>query len=184
MVCLPRRAFSLVELVVVIVLLAIAAAVVLPRMVSGSGREVRSRADAIASLLSTAARRDSLTSQRVGVEYSLEDAQLRVVVLTSGERGSVWSRDPLTPPVSLGITRVIEATSNGVPLPEEGWRIELAQSGIRPSIQVMVGASPDQDVYRVVLAPGAIEAVIYQGSAALPDETIDLDAAGGEDSAW
>lgn len=63
----PQRGFTLVELLVVLTLLALASAVVLPRFVSSAGPSARSQAAGVASVLRDARQQAIATARPVAV---------------------------------------------------------------------------------------------------------------------
>src|SRR5262249_48867512 len=111
------------EVIVTVVIIAILATAVLPRLAAMGGRETRASALAVGDLISTAARRDSLTSQRVAISFDSERTRLTLTTLvTSPDQGNVaeWREDRLIPAVDLGDTRLVDALADGVPMDAKG----------------------------------------------------------------
>lgn len=178
------RAFSIIEIIVVVVLIGVLATMVVPRIAVFMGRSTQAAAQRAAGVLSAAARRDALTSQRVAVEFDAEAGVLRMVVLT--EDGEAWVRDPLTPAESLGQTRVEQASADSALL-EGSWRVEFSQSQLRPALSLLLTDARGNDPYRVELGARAARAVVSPGrgiGGAELDGAIDLDATGRETQAW
>src|SRR5258706_8186962 len=107
----------MVELIVVVVILVILAAAVGPRLAAMGGREVRASAMEVGDLISVAARRDALTSQRVAIEF--EGDKSRLVLMTmdvapsqGGSPLAEWREDKLIPPVLLGSTKITDASTD------------------------------------------------------------------------
>jgi len=177
-----RRAFSMVEVLVVILILAVLAGAVAPRLASFTALRVAPTARQTGDVLSIAARRDRLTSQRVAIDFA--DGTLRMLVLASSPEGSgsEWREVPLAPPVMLGEVELVSARLDGVELDPEQWRVELAASG-RPVSMVLLLAGPGgKDPWTVELSPEGAAAQVRRGwsSPAFSGSSIELE----EQSAW
>ncbi|MCC6951521.1 MAG: prepilin-type N-terminal cleavage/methylation domain-containing protein [Phycisphaerales bacterium] len=188
-----RSAFSMVEMVVVVVILGVLAMAVVPRMISTRGREVQASALRLADLLTIAARRDSLLSQRIAVEFDARDGRLRLVTLVVPEPESgaaaVWKPDALAPAADIGNARVLEAWADGSSLDPRQWRVELPQNQMRPAIAMVLADAGGQNLWRVDLAPRATRAVVTAGQTPAREgvegsEFIDLDANGQGVTPW
>lgn len=188
-----RSAFSMIEMVVVVVILGVLAMAVVPRMVSTRGREVQATAQRLADLLTIAARRDSLLSQRIAVEYDAREGQLRLMRLISPEPESgaaaVWKADALAPAADIGSSRVVEAWMDGSSLDPKQWRVELPQNQMRPAISMVLADAGGQNLWRVDLAPRATRAVVTAGQQPVRggvegSEFVDLDASGQGVTPW
>jgi type II secretory pathway pseudopilin PulG len=175
--------------IVVVVILVVLAAAVGPRLAAMGGREVKASALAVGDLVSVAARRDALTSQRVALEYDAEAA--RLVLMTMETRGgdasasvADWREDRLMPRVELGGTK-LEALADGVSLAAKGWRVEFPQGSRRPSLEILLSDAKGKEHWRVELPSSAAHAAVSAGNAlGLSDQAVDLDAAGGGTSPW
>lgn len=178
-----RRGFSIVEIIVVLVILSVLAAAVVPRLAAMSGRQARADAEAIVELLSIAARRDDLTSQRVALDFDAERASVRL--LTRRADATEWRQDPLAPDASLRGSFVESVESEGVDLDSRHWRIEFPQASRRPGLSLVVTDDRKQQSWRISLPSGATRAVMAPASSlAAPDGSIDLDAMGKAEEPW
>jgi len=182
------RGFSIVELIVVIVILGVLAAAIAPRLASFGGKQAKADAVVLAELLSIAARRDDVTSQRIAIDYDKERGRVRMLVFapaTDGD-GMVWREDRLAPAAELKATEVENITTDGQKLNNAVWRIEFSQASRRPAIEVLLKDERRGNVWRVDLPAGASRAVVSEGEgvAGLGDGSVDLDLAGKAEEAW
>lgn len=188
----PRpRAFTLIELVVVIVILGIAAAAIAPRFVGGSARSAEVSALALRDVISAVATRSALTGRRVAVacdpSRGIVEAQTR---RTSGAPDdwtapAQWAPDPLTPPASLNDAKITSVRADGQTLDPSRWRVEFDPGARRPALSIGVAQVGGTRSWRIDLAAGAMRADI--GPSDRPDDattTIDLDGAGRAEEAW
>ena len=181
-----RRAFTIIEVIVVAIILAVLAAAVAPRLVAMGGREVRASALAVGDLVSVAARRDTLTSQRVALEFDANNDSLVLMTMQAADdSGAVsWRPDKLMPGVVLGGT-VMQASADGVALDAKGWRVEFPQGSRRPSLEIVLSDAKNKEHWRVNLPSIASHAAVSAGNAqGASDQSIDLDATGGGTSPW
>ena len=178
-----RPGFSIVEIIVVLVIMAVLAAAVVPRLAAMSGRQTRADAETVAELLSIAARRDELTSQRVALDYDADRSSLRL--LTRRTDSGEWRQDPLAPDAQLNGSVVESVESEGVELDSRHFRIEFPQGSRRPSLSLVLTDDRKRESWRVSLSAGASRAALAPASSrVLPDGSIDLDAAGKAEEAW
>ncbi len=188
------RAFTLVELVVVLIILAILAGVIAPRLLSGSSRTAEADVRRAAELVSTAGRRDSLTSQQLAIDYDGASSTLRLLVLrlpsaVDAARGAPaeWVDDPLAMRVELKDVKLLSATTDGAELDPRKFRVEFKQAAVRPSLVMVFGPSEDRPAWTVSLTPGAYRAQVISGEDRFADvdqTTIDLDLAGKSEEPW
>ncbi len=179
----PRRAFSIIELIVVMVILAVLAAATLPRLISMTGRQGRADAEAVAELLSIAGRRDDATSQRVALDYDRDRSTIRLLT-RRGDRGD-WLPDLFSPPVELNGSRVESVQSDGVELDAAHWRIEFPQVTRRPTVTIVLADDSGKGSWRISLASGSTRATMGAATAGVAaDGSVDLDAAGREEDPW
>lgn len=175
----------MVELIVVVVMLGVLAGLVGPRLLGWTHRDTEAAALKLADLLSAAARRDLLSSQRVSIDYDAKRGSARMQVLTVNGRDSSWENDPLVPEVGFGDVKITIATADGVSMNAAGWRVEFSGSVARPAVGVVLAGDRGKETYRVDLASRGARAVVTN-SAVPPDgiEPLDLDAAGKEEAPW
>ena len=166
----------------VVVILVVLAGAIGPRLAAMGGREVRASALSVGDLVSVAARRDALTSQRVALEYDGERSRFVLMTVDAASPG-VWREDKLMPPLDLGDTR-LEASVDGVGLDAKGWRVEFPQGSRRPALQILLSDAKNKEHWRVELPSSAAHAAVSAGnSLGMSDQAVDLDAGGGT-SPW
>lgn len=180
-----RHAFTLIELIVVIVLLGILAAVLAPRLGSNEARRAEQTARSLRNLLSIAAHRDAVSTGRFAIAYDSESnsVTLESFRAPSPDSGGAWLPDPLTPPVALGSLALRDALLDGSALDARAWRIEFPRHQPRPAIELNLEQPSIRAMWTISLLPGAGQASIF-----MPGRTIlrpiDLDAAGTGHTTW
>src|SRR4051812_37381853 len=185
----PRdgRGFTMIEVIVVVVILAVLAGAMAPRLLSMTGREVRASAQAAGDLFSVAARRDVLTSQRVAVDYDADHSRIRLMTLAPSATSTApeWHEDVLMPAVNLGNTQVLAASIDGVPMDPKLWRVEFPQGSRRPVVELTFANSKGKDCWTVTLPSTSDTATVQAGEVRVQaDSSIDLDASGAGSVAW
>lgn len=187
-----RRAFSLVEVIVVCVLLGILAAVAAPRFTNVSGRRAEASVREFAELVSSAAARDQLTGQAVALDYDAATRTLRLYVPAeeTGNNRSLssdagWRPDPLSRGVELDSATVISATQDFEELDVAKWRVEFPRTEPRPRLVITVQQDVGDRRWAIVLTPSGTRASMVDPALAAQDtDSIDLDATGKKSSAW
>lgn len=181
------RAFTLVELIVVILLIALAAGLAAPRLFGGEGRRVAARAEAAAEVLSAAARRDALLSRPVAIAFNREDGVLRVLSLTADDRGRMdWRDDAMMPRADLSEVTLAEIRADGAALDPVQFRLVFDQFEPRPALRLVLTDADGENTRVVELAPTAGQAVVVGAGAEESTLSVaqDLDALGKEEEAW
>lgn len=191
------RAFTFVELVVVIVIVSIVAGLIIPRITSWKSRQGELSVNAIADVLSAAAKRDTFSAQPAALVFEAGSAGLRLMALqvnnaASFDPGSeTWVQDPLTPAANLEGVRLLAGAAGPTELDTKKFRIEFPGAGGaqgRPGVALLFGDDQGQR-WLVKLPPSGTRAEIVTNAAAkgLPTsdaDEIDLDATGMRDEAW
>jgi prepilin-type N-terminal cleavage/methylation domain-containing protein len=201
----PRPGFTLVELIVVIIILAVMAGVIVPRTLNVGSRQADVEARAAQQLLTLAAERDTLSVEPQAIEYDDASGELRLLVRRAGtvttlgrnDSADAWRPDPLLLPVVFTSSRLAQAWADGRPLPGSQWRVVFSPSQPRPSLTLQVEHSSDRSrssepgtAWQLVLAPDAAAATRLpvqagQGFASLASaRSIDLDAVGKGEKPW
>ncbi len=190
-----RRAFTLIEVIVVIILLGVAAAVVIPRAFSGGTKRAEQVARSAASLLTAVAQRDATAFEPMLLVYSREEATLEVHVMRGDAEGRdrAWKPDLFIDPVRFGDGVLRSASIDGQPLDDREWRIELPVNTPRPGIVLEITEEGADDGsarrWRITLPAGASAARltdlrVVSDTADSTGQVVDLDAIGMGDRAW
>lgn len=192
-VCNPAHGFTMIELIVVIVLFSVLAGAIMPRLVSWQGRKPEQEAYAIGELLSTAAKRDALTSQRVALDFDAQRACFRIMSYqeqfdyAGRPIGAAWKDDILAGFVNLEETKVVSASADGAALDPGQFRVEFAPGASRPEVEIVLEDSEGVRGYIIALASGAWRARVLDRAAGVVTSdagVIDLDATVGSEQPW
>lgn len=183
------RGFSLIELVVVLVILAVVLGVAAPRLATISGGKTRAAAQQTAVLLSAVARREQLSSQPIAIDFDGVTGRLAAHSKRSTAAGSMsdWAPDPLIAPVDLSECPPTAVNIGDDAVDPSRFRIDLRLNFPRPTIRIAVQGSDAASPLTVVLPAGRLTAGVAGPNDDLnahTDVAIDLDAAGKGDDAW
>lgn len=185
--------FTMVEVVVVCVVIAILASVAIPRFSNVSGRQAEASVQEFAELVSSAASRDLLTGQAVALDYDASTKRLRMYVPETGENANDarrmaengWIPDPLSRGVELDGVTVVSATQDFAELDSSKWRVVFPRTEPRPRLVVTFKQDRGEGQWAVVLtATGTRARVVDPSEAAQDSDSVDLDAAGKSTSVW
>ena len=186
------RAFTIVELIVIVVILGVLAGVTVPRLLDLSDRAVAGELRDVADLLSSAGAREALSSAPVAIEY--RDQIFRLLTLRSPDELTPWSgygqwvEDKLALPVRLDLLTLGTASAGGQMLDGEAWRVSFSTLEARPAIALGL-ADRQGRAWAVWLASDADRAQIASlGGGVTADDLqpspVDLDATGREEDPW
>lgn len=184
------KAFTLVELITVIVIIAIAAGLIMPRIVNWDERRAEAGVRRVADVLSGAARRHLFSTQRLAIDFDGQTGRLRVVALRLAAPASfdgtdsAWVEDPLTPSADLEGLSLLEAAADSRALDERRFRVELPPAEPRPAITLRLESTGGRALWTVHLPASGEQAAVIVGEGAPPSDRVDLDEAGLRDEAW
>ncbi len=206
------RAFTLLEIIVVILILGVLAAVFVPRALNVGRRQSELESRQVQRLVSVALDKARLWNQTVAIDYRQDaDAarssrpgrsvgRLSVWSMRAdaaaadaggvGAAGVRWAPDPLVEPVLLSRANLALASLNGQALPPAAWRVTLTPGQPRPTLVLSLeGDGGSRFSIRVEPdAPGAMRIDETPGAASSPlgvgPRSIDLDDAGKGQSPW
>lgn len=184
-----RRAFTLIEVLVVVVLIALAAAVTLPRLTGNEGRAARLAVENVADLLTVFAHRESMGHSDIAVGYDPESRAVMLLRLVgdplSSDNPPNWVIDRFEPPVHLPESIVIaEVREDGMAVDRGDWFIPALPGQGRPAIELVL-VTEEFTATIALPAHGVAARILWPGdSAASIRGAIDLDAAGRDQEVW
>jgi type II secretory pathway pseudopilin PulG len=187
-------AFTMIELVLVVVVLAVTAGAIIPRLVSRDRRREELAAAVVRDAVSAAARREDFTSGGAALEFDRQAGALSVLTPAPSKVGEwnraiVWQPDPLVPAATLAPLELAGAYSDGVRLPESRWRLVLSGLDHRPELRLVLRGSATGAVWVVLLPSDAAGASMFTGDefsarSAGSGTSVDLDRLGLRDAPW
>jgi prepilin-type N-terminal cleavage/methylation domain-containing protein len=184
-----RRAFTLIEVVIVVLIISLMAGLIIPRL-GGVGRRAEQLAvDRVADLLAAFSYRDSLASGSTAIEYSANQGSLTLLTLRrppeTPEDPPIWMRDVLAPVIRIPDTIVMNAYEDGAILPNGDWSLITNLDGTRPKIEIELSGSTVNAT--VMLDPWAQTPAVVDENNPAPTtllDAIDLDAVGQDKDPW
>jgi len=189
------RAFTMLELIVVVLLIAVLGGLIMPRLFGSDRREAERECEDVRRLLSVAANRSVVSGQSVLVKYDSQARKIDAFVLrevssSDGVRNEWWS-DIMIPGVFLDKLSFRRGTSDVQALSTGSWSIEFTTAEPRPLLWLAFSATnePEASGWQVELLPeetGASRRRMNQTSRATSAGLfrIDLDAVGQGERAW
>jgi len=184
-----RRAFTLIELIVVVVVLGIAAAAIVPKFTGTARQEADNAVDQVAELLRLFAYRQSLSAQQVALWRDGNDGRIHLLVMDSDpadpEALPAWRPDRFAAPVSLPMgVELVEIQNNDQRVDPTEWTIASVPGGERPKIAIrIVGMGVDSTVALPQGSPSVVR-VDADKPAPFAREPIDLSRAGRDFEPW
>ncbi|HYD00525.1 MAG TPA: type II secretion system protein [Phycisphaerales bacterium] len=189
-----RRAFTLVEVLVVMVIIAVLAMLTVPRLIGAQARQADIEAQAVRALLSQAAQRDAVSSDPLALRFDPARQELAVQSLQEKDGERTWRSLPLIRALHLSSIEIAGVSADGQPQPfDTELRIPFGGARPRPGLSLLLRTSADMPgavrAWQVDLSPGQTVAVLRPVSAAAPltpPETaaIDLDEQGLRTQPW
>lgn len=181
-----QKAFTLIEMMVVIIIIGIMAAMVIPRISGNRDREFDLTVDRIADVVLMFAHRVSTSNQPTGLRYSPEMGQLELLSKVEEEGQRYWDIDPLAQPVKLPTWFEQESVAiyvDGEFMDTIQWPLTTTPGEMRPLIEVTLQWEDRSAV--VSLAAHSIGPDIWiDGIGSEPIMPIDLDAQGRGREEW
>ena len=184
-----RRAFTIVEVLLVIVVLALLAAITVPRLVGMERRQALLAVDRLQEMMSTFAYRDSLGVQRVAVWRDPEAGSVKLLVKEFNpedpEASATWRPDRFVQPVRLPPdVEIVDVRIDDRRVNLNEWMIESLPNTDRPRFEMDI-EGPDLTV-TLMLDPHMIAPVRFEAGKAAPRIRTpqDLDAQGLDRGTW
>ena len=181
-----RRAFTLLEMIVVIIILGIMASMVIPRLSGNQGREFNLTVDRIADVVLMFAHRVSTSNKPSGLRYNIEAKQFELLQKFKEEGEYYWDLDPLAQPVVLPSwldQDTIAIFVDGELTDTSQWPITTTPGETRPLVEVTLHWKNRSAIIK--LPSHAIgPRVWFDGSGVDPLVPIDLDEHGRGREEW
>jgi prepilin-type N-terminal cleavage/methylation domain-containing protein len=184
-----RGGFTLIELIVVIVVLAIASVAIVPKFTGTARQEADNAVDQVAEIMRLFAYRQSLGSQQVAIWRDGADGRIYLLVKDGNPEDPTapaeWRTDRFAAPVSLppGVD-IEDVRSNDQRVDPTEWTIASTPGGDRPKIEVrIVGQGIDSTVVLPTGSPSVVR-VDADKPAPFARAPIDLDRSGRDREPW
>lgn len=194
---MARRAFTMVELIVVVVVMTVIAAAIVPRFAGNEARAAEQESRNVKEFLSSVGARAALTSQSLQIEYNSTTRQFVMktarAVKDAADFASEreWLADPLLAPVKLEHVNVKMISVDGLPGDAGAFLVELPVGRPRPALVVVLTQSKEGELgaWRVELPPEGVQALVKKtdpldAGLPTPGTSEDLDASGMGDNPW
>jgi len=182
------RAFTLLEMIVVVVVLSILASMVIPRLSGTRNREYELKVEETADLIVMFAHRISTSTKAAGLQYDNQNRRLYLLALQTDEDNneSFWIEDPLSPPVTFPKWMEEDALAiftDGDIQDTSQWPLTTMPGENRPIIEISLNWGERSAL--IMLAPHAMAPSVWlDGNGTEPLTPIDLDAAGRSREEW
>ena len=184
-----RCGFTLIELIVVIIVMAIMATMILPRLFGNDNRQFQHVADQVSDLLMMYAQRESLGTKPVSLWEDTDRRQLKLMTLEvfddSLTKQSKWIIDGTVRPVSLPNDVVIlDVHVDGESMDISTWPFQSPPGQLRPSLAIILEGP--SGIITIAMASHAIVPlqIHSQQYAEWLGGPVDLDAAGLDREDW
>ena len=185
------HAFTMIEMIVVLVILGIMAAMVVPRMLGNSQREFRLAVDQVADLLTMFAQRQNLGQKPVGIFQDRLQNRMALMVMDTDTGGpgqtADWRMDRYVEPIQFPpfmLDTDIDILVDGQRVDASQWPITCDIGQDRPTIQIAMrgaGESATLTLYAYGVAPEITNNRETLNAARMP---LDLDGSGRGREDW
>ena len=184
-----RFGFTLIEMIVVIIVMAIMASLILPKLFGNDRRQFQNVADQVSDLLMMYAQRESLGTKPVGLWENTERRQLELMTLEvfddSMERQSGWVIDSTVRPVSLpNDVSILDVQADGESVDLSEWPMQSPPGQLRPSLAIILEGP--SGIITIAMASHSLVALQIHSEqyAEWMGGPVDLDAAGLDREDW
>ncbi len=184
-----KSAFTLLEVIIVMVIMAILMTITVPRLLDRDERTLQLAADRVADLLTVYAQRDQLSARPAGLFHDAERNWIVLMILDiDPERPgdpARWRPDPSARPVKLppriaagGVTVI----ADGLPVDIQAWPLATEPGQERTAVEITL--MDDEGRTRTLALPAHAIAPQRTEAELLVRTAIDLDAAGRSREDW
>jgi prepilin-type N-terminal cleavage/methylation domain-containing protein len=183
-----RRGFTLLEMIVVVLVLAILGTLIVPRLTGNQRREFRLAVDKTGDLLTMFGQRQNLGQKIVGISHNLDDNSIALIEIDSDSSGfSGWRYDAYVKPLRLPAFMSeadVEFYVDGDPYDASDWPLSSEPGQQRPSIEIRL-RGPDESA-TLILSPHGVSPLILDdsNSSGMTRQAIDLDGEGRGREDW
>lgn len=184
-----RCGFTLIELIVVIMVMAIMATMILPRMFGNDKRQFQLVADQVSDLLMMYAQRESLDTKPVSLWEDTDRRQLKLMTLEvfddSLTKQSKWIIDSTVRPVSLpNDVAILDVHVDGESMDISTWPFQSPPGQLRPTLAIIL-EGPSGIITIAMASHSIVPMQIHsQQYAEWLGGPVDLDAAGLDREDW
>lgn len=185
---LEKRAFTMIELIVVIIMLGVAAGVMSVRFTDTAYRNAQVKIAQVESLLETLAHRQIVSNAQFGIVFDTDELWLERLMHEVGEEKATWHYDPMVAPVIFddGVVQFVALKLDGSAV-KNPIRAQFRPGETRPLIEVEL-AYQDRTVI-LELLPHALSPVrkgdVSNRNSARQDlQAVDLDGEGRAEEQW
>lgn len=193
---LRHSAFTLVEMIAVMIILSVLATVVVPRVIGLGARQAEAEVRQVQDVLSLAAEKAAALNAPTAVDYTDKTLRLWTFRPTAeaaadlsldGSAAGKWAPDPLSDPLRLARVTIDAARTDGQALPpNKPWRITFSPGQARPGVELDLKDDSSR-TWTVRLDAEATQAIVLRaGQSPTPTapRSIDLDDAGRGTAKW
>jgi prepilin-type N-terminal cleavage/methylation domain-containing protein len=181
-----RKAFTLLELIIVVILIGIMSAMVFPRLVGNRSREFNLIVEKVADVVLMFAHRNATSNQPAAIRFDSEVMQFELLAKVKEDGERFWKLDPLATPIKLPTwleEDALEIYVDGEFTDTSVWPITAAPGESRPLIEVRINW--DSRTAVISLPPHAIGPSVWiDDEGTEPMMPIDLDAEGRGQEEW
>jgi prepilin-type N-terminal cleavage/methylation domain-containing protein len=184
------RAFTLLEITVALIVVAILAGLIVPRLAGNQTRQFRATVDKIADLLTMYGQRQNLSQKIVGIAHDRDENSIALMEIdvSNPDLGGQWRLDPFVRPVRLPLFMTdtdIEFYIDGDPCDPSEWPLSSEPGQQRPSVEIHM-RGPDGAGATLILSSYSVSPTIIDGihSSGTSRTEVDLDAAGRGREDW
>ena len=185
----PARAFTLIEVTVVVVIIGLLATLILPRLASTRRQQFDLFTNQVADVLMLFAQRDNLGRRPIGLRIDTRTGTPRLEVVAMNDTASDrddWAADTSVRPVEIpefvGIAG-LTVIADGEQVDIVDWPLTHLPGENRPAIQIEIRDTSNRTA-RVMLSPYAVSPTRIGTDAWAGRPTVDLDAEGRSREDW